>query len=516
MARAGETLASPAVRDPDAERRAASVWVGRGLLAALVLLFAVVRFVTTADLWLDEALSANISALPLGDIGAQLRHDGHPPLFYWLLHGWMALFGEGDTVSRALAGIFGVAALPLAYVAARRLGGARAALAAVVLAGALPFWIRYSTELRMYSLVMLLVLAGQLLVRASLQRATWPRLAGLTLVSGALLLSHYWAIYLVAATVLVLAVRAWRASDAAAVRAAVATAAGGVLFLPWLPVFLDQLAHTGTPWAEPFRPTTILAVTIVDLGGFSAEAALVGVAIVGLVVLAVFGAPGGSHDVSLSMRPRGDVAGEAAVVALTLGMGAGAALVTGSGFASRYAAVIVPLVVLLAAVGVSRLPSLRAQVAVVTAVTLVALPGIAYNVRNNRTQGGQVVAALNARAAPDDVVVYCPDQLGPAGSRHLRRDVRAMVYPTGGAPGLVDWSDYEERNRAADPARFAADVLAQARGHAVFLVSMGGYRTFGAQCEQLAAAFAEGRSSEPMVSASDSFFEPMNLARFSP
>ena len=39
------------------------------------------RFVTRSDLWLDEALTTNISRLPLGEIGPWLRHDGAPPLF---------------------------------------------------------------------------------------------------------------------------------------------------------------------------------------------------------------------------------------------------------------------------------------------------------------------------------------------------------------------------------------------------------------------------------------------------
>ena len=49
----------------------------------------ITRFAPRSDLWLDEALSVNISKLPLGDIGEALRHDGHPPLYYYLLHGWM-------------------------------------------------------------------------------------------------------------------------------------------------------------------------------------------------------------------------------------------------------------------------------------------------------------------------------------------------------------------------------------------------------------------------------------------
>ena len=47
----------------------------------------VFRFWTTSHLWLDEAISVNIARLPLGDLPSALRADGHPPLYYGLLHG---------------------------------------------------------------------------------------------------------------------------------------------------------------------------------------------------------------------------------------------------------------------------------------------------------------------------------------------------------------------------------------------------------------------------------------------
>ena len=101
-------------------------------VAALVLVGVVARFVTTSPLWLDEALSANIAALPLGDIADALRQDGHPPLYYWMLHGWMSVFGEGDAAVRSLSGVFGVLSLPLAYEAGRRRAGHAAGLCVLV------------------------------------------------------------------------------------------------------------------------------------------------------------------------------------------------------------------------------------------------------------------------------------------------------------------------------------------------------------------------------------------------
>ena len=73
--------------------------------------------------------------LPIADIPAALRHDGHPPLYYVLLHLWMRLFGQGDVAVRALSGVWSLLLFPLVWVAGRRFGGTRVAWFAVALLG---------------------------------------------------------------------------------------------------------------------------------------------------------------------------------------------------------------------------------------------------------------------------------------------------------------------------------------------------------------------------------------------
>ena len=73
--------------------------------AALVIVAGIVlRFATRSDLWLDEALSVNISRLPYGDIPEWLRRDGAPPLYYFMLHAWTDVFGTTDFAVRSLSG----------------------------------------------------------------------------------------------------------------------------------------------------------------------------------------------------------------------------------------------------------------------------------------------------------------------------------------------------------------------------------------------------------------------------
>ena len=278
------------------------------------------RFVVTSPLWLDEALSVNIAGLPLADIPEALRHDGHPPLYYVILHGWIRIFGAGDVAVRFLSALFGLAALALLGLAARRAAGARAAGAALLIGAIAPFAVRYSTEARMYSLVMALVAAGYLAVRWALDRPGLGRLALVTLVSGALLLTHYWAMWLVAATIGVLgwqAVRRPGTDRAPKVRVAAAVAAGGILLLPWLPGLLDQAANTGTPWGDPVRPTAIVHLGLQDFGSAStgvalAEGTLFGLAVTVLFLVGLLGRTVDDRRLEIDVRTVPDVRSEAA------------------------------------------------------------------------------------------------------------------------------------------------------------------------------------------------------------
>ncbi|MEY2453805.1 MAG: mannosyltransferase [Acidimicrobiaceae bacterium] len=493
------------------------------VVAASVLAGVVLRFWTKSHLWLDEALSVDIARLPLGDIPGALRHDGHPPLYYFLLHEWMAVFGEGDTAVRSLSGVLAVLALPLAWLAGRRVGGRVTAWAFVALLALSPFAIRYGTETRMYSLVMLLVLAGYLLVANALERPTPLRLVGITGVTGALLLSHYWALWLVAATIAVLAWRARQTSSAdrrRTVRVVAAVVVGGLFLVPWLNVIRDQSAHTGTPWASPVRPTTLVTTTLQDFGGGDfAEGLLLGWTLGVLFAVGLVARPIDEYRLEIDVRTTPTVRREAAVVGLTVAIATIAGYVTDTTFATRYAAILFPLFLLVAAVGLTKFIGVAARGVLVAALLALGVVGGVHNVITDRTQAGKITAAIRAEAQPGDVVLICPDQLGPSIHRLLPSSLglTQLSYPTLSDPSLVDWRDYADRNAAADPVAIADEVVARAgSAHSVWLVDDGGYKTFGGQCEsvesELGAKLGSGRVL--VVNDGDTYFEHASLIRF--
>ena len=89
------------------------VGVGVGLVIAAGL---ILRFWTRSGLWLDEALTVDIARLPLSQIPEALKHDGAPPLYYYLLHFWIVLFGQSNAAVRSLSGVIAVVTLPVAWL----------------------------------------------------------------------------------------------------------------------------------------------------------------------------------------------------------------------------------------------------------------------------------------------------------------------------------------------------------------------------------------------------------------
>ncbi|HUQ40261.1 MAG TPA: glycosyltransferase family 39 protein [Acidimicrobiales bacterium] len=462
------------------------LWVDFGLAVAIAG-GVVLRFWTGSALWLDEALSVNIARLPLSQLTEALRHDGAPPVYYVLLHGWMQVFGEGDAAVRALSGVLSVASLPLMYLAGRRLAGREAGWVATALLAMSPFALRYATETRMYALIVFLTLLGYLVLDRFLARPTTGRLFGIMVVSALLVLTHYWSLFLLAAVCLALAVRLDRAprSRMATAWALIGVVVGALAILPWLPAFTYQLAHTGTPWARPPRVSSIIGTVFAFSGGDEDLAPVLGVCMLAVGGMGVFGRRHADRQVVLDLRAGGPAKGLGFVTLATLVTAIAAGLVTGSGFAPRYASVVLAPFLIVVATGAQALaPSgfRRAVVGVLVSLGLVA--GVLQS-DTPRTQARTIAATLDAEARPGDLVLYCPDQLGPAVDRYLAADLYQVTFPRLRPPDRVDWVDYEPRNLSVAAPGFAARVHRLAGSNAIWFVWAFGYQGLGGRCEQI-------------------------------
>ena len=516
-----------AVRRREASTAAAlAAAAALGLAVTAAAAGAVLRFAAPSPLWLDEVLSVNIASLPAGDAVSALRHDGHPLLYYLLLGAWIDAFGSSDAAVRALSGLFSLAAAPVIWAAARRRLGSESARFAGVLALTSPFLIRYGAEARMYALVVLLAALGWWLADACLERPKPWRSAALALTTAAGLLTHYWMIWLAAAAAAALAVQWLRLPSRRARITPVlaAMAAGGLAFVPWVPILAGQAAHTGTPWAKWARPAEVAVETIHALGGGKRfEPMLLGVL---LAVAASVGATavragggrrgggGGEGRWALELGgPGRNPAGPlVAVAAGALGAGGLTAMLTGGAFEARYAAVAVPLLLALAGRGLAALPPGAARLAL-AALGLFGVVAAADDARRDRSQGREVALAIESGGESGDAVVFCPDQLAPAVLRYLDLPVSALTFPPTSDPGRVDWYDYDDRISGAEPAQTAATASRLAGpSSSVWLVMAPGYLGFERRCEALSAELGRDRASQQLVLGRP-VYEPMFLSR---
>lgn len=249
--------------------RPAPLW--RGVWAVLVLAAFALRLyrLDGQDLWWDEARNLDVAARPLAQIAVAGELDAHPPLYFYLLHGWWRLMRHGPTpigedafAVRFLSLGFGVLLVPLLAALGRRLGGPWVGTGAAVAAAALPFLVGEAQETRMYTLLLVgVTAAGLALVRATAtdgdRRCPWVCFG---LASALALLTHYAAVFALAA--LWAWAGGWALTGGRArlwqrlrrvIEAGLITV---LLCLPALPIALRQMA--------PYRNPNLAVPTVMD------------------------------------------------------------------------------------------------------------------------------------------------------------------------------------------------------------------------------------------------------------
>ena len=124
------------------------------LIITLVGGFLRVLLLGTKGMWLDETFSVWLANQSVVDMLQWIvKIDQHPPLYYLLLHYWIALNGDTPYDARLLSALFGTATIPIIYLIGKRISGAVVGLAAAVFLAFSPFNIYFAQETRMYTLL---------------------------------------------------------------------------------------------------------------------------------------------------------------------------------------------------------------------------------------------------------------------------------------------------------------------------------------------------------------------------
>ena len=237
------------------------------LLAALCLR---VAGLDRQSFWIDEIASLQLAQDRLLEGFQRIRGDVHPPGYFVLLHLWTGVFGHSETAVRWLSVIPSLLTVGALY----RLGGLiygegpsgdertgrRIGLLAATLAAGSLIQVYYAQEARSYAWLMLFTtLSMQATVQLS-RRARWRDLLAYSAATTALLYTHYFGLFAVAAQNLFMLGQLWtargrtgeRGDDPGATRRHVpqrrfwqfwlsGQAIVGLCFAPWLPSLFAQV-----------------------------------------------------------------------------------------------------------------------------------------------------------------------------------------------------------------------------------------------------------------------------------
>jgi hypothetical protein len=247
-------LQSPEVRDFHAPR-----WFDRlprwvsigGVLLILVAISVVIRTrYIDGQFWSDEATAVGVASHPLGQIPGLLRQQGSTPLYYFVLHIWISLFGFTESATHALSLLFGIAAIPLAMWAGWSLAGRRAGIYSATLFAFSAFFTQYAQETQAWELLGLIgLIATATFVHAFVYRRRWYLIAFAASLA-LLLYTSFWGIFFWAGVAVAVIVIHRASEDRRGLLrdAAIAFGAAVVIFAPWIPNLVYQMSHTTSPW----------------------------------------------------------------------------------------------------------------------------------------------------------------------------------------------------------------------------------------------------------------------------
>lgn len=242
------------------------------LVFGLVLLGLVLRFfyLGHASFSLDEAYETYIAQQSLAQQVAISRlNDFHPPLFHFILDGfmhlWQAVTGRwgGEAEVRAPSAIFGVMAIWATWCCGRDVLGDKAGLYGTVLLSASAFVIPFDQEARGYALLNLLTVLSVWRFWRVLTRPSRAEVALYVLVSAV-------AAYTDMRTLLILAgqglwlLLCWRRPAAGWRHAWMGLGLAVAATLPWMPTIVNQLGPQGLgiDLARTFVPPRLVDVVL--------------------------------------------------------------------------------------------------------------------------------------------------------------------------------------------------------------------------------------------------------------
>lgn len=199
----------------------------------------------------DDTYSANLIQYSFADIIRITSTDVHPPLYYWGLKTYSAIFGTSMFALRSFSALGMMMTVLLGYFPIRRLFGLKVSLSFILLIIIFPVTQYLVTEIRMYSWCMFFVLASGLFAYDVYQKGRlvdWAKFFLTSICAAYLhnygLISVFW-IYILLFIFMYRAKKDWKYLIVCGILFSIA-------YLPWLFQLLSQLGDiSASYWIKP-------------------------------------------------------------------------------------------------------------------------------------------------------------------------------------------------------------------------------------------------------------------------
>jgi hypothetical protein len=432
-------------------------WLVAGVV--LVVLVAISALLRTrqlgGELWFNEAIAVGMASRSFGEVLHAARVGGSAPLYYLLLHFWVNGLGTGEAAVRGLSLLCALLSIPAAGWAGWSLSGERAALLGATLFAFSAAFTQFAEQAQPYALLMLLSLIA---VTAFLHAFVYRRRGYLWLFVAALEAALYTQgstallVFGLAVGLLVIMRCAAREQRRAILRDGLLCAVALiVLFIPWIPATIDQIAHATSPWH--YVPLIGADVPSQLFGGERVDAALAVVLVIGIAPLLLVRSRRRSPEAVVIWTL-------IAIGVATIGFSAVTQLATPD-WVARYLEPATVTLLLLAT-----LTAARARVVGLVAVLLVVVfcadpaafaPGHLSNMR-------EIKAQLAPRLHPGDVVAVAQPEQTPLAWYYMPSGLRyeTTMGPVSD-PAYVDWDGALGRLQRAAPVATLGRLVASLR-----------------------------------------------------
>jgi mannosyltransferase len=234
------------------------------LLAAFLRMHAL----TAKSFWLDEGISIDIARLPWPQfLHVMWSGEANMALYYLVLRFWLT-FGSSEGFVRGLSVLFSVATVPVVFFLGARLFSRRVGLLAALLLAINAYHIRYAQETRSYAMVVFFAVLATWLLAKNLQEPSSAHWGIYAAVCAMATYSHFYAVLLVPAQAISLL--SWRRDEIPWRKLVGSFLAFGVMIVPVAVfVFAIYVLKTGAPpnlWFTPLQPDSLLLLGI-DFSG---------------------------------------------------------------------------------------------------------------------------------------------------------------------------------------------------------------------------------------------------------